>query len=176
MKINSFKTIISALPLFLILNTASFAKENNQLWDTLINQYHQTKLQQFDAQDNLSAFADYLALHPENALAQLYTASSYCFVGRDAWMPWNKMSAVNICIDKMEVAFLNAQQQYPANSAERLRSYLTFGLTGVALPDLFQQKEASLDSLGKAKNHPSFSRLSGPLQQQVLNTLETDSQ
>lgn len=173
MKINNVKTAVSAIILSLSLTTATQAKENSQEWETLLNQYHQTTDEKFDAQDNLDAFTNYLALYPQDALAQLYTASSYCFVGRDAWMPWNKMSAVNTCIDKMEEAFLNAQQQYPAESQERLTSYLTFGLTSAALPDFFQQKESGFASLSKAKAHPNFNYLAENLQQQVLTILSS---
>lgn len=169
------KSAISALLLLLSINTASYAKGEGPVWTQLVKQYNQTALENFDAQDNLDAFKNYLTLYPEDALAQLYTGSSYCFIARDALMPWNKMAAVKSCIDKMEVALINAQQQYPENSPERLNSYLTFGLTNSGLPAFFQKKESALDTLSKAKAHPNFNYLPDDLQQKILNLLNTSN-
>ncbi|WP_028865752.1 hypothetical protein [Psychromonas aquimarina] len=171
MKTTMLKTLLSAVTLSLLISTASSAASGQQTWSALMEQYTQTQNEQFNAQDNVDSFEAYLAEHPDHALAELYTASSYCFIGRDAWMPWNKLDAANICIDRMEAALTNVQQQYPVNSEERLRSYLTFGLTSAALPDRFQMRQASRDTLSKAKNHPAFNHLPENLQLQVFTVL-----
>lgn len=169
------KSAISALLLLLSINTASYAKDEGPVWAQLVKQYHQTALDKFDAQDNLDAFKDYLTLYPDDALTQLYTGSSYCFIARNALIPWDKMVAAKTCIDKMEVALINAQQQYPENSSERLNSYITFGLTSSGLPAFFQQKEIALDTLSKAKAHPHFNYLPDDLQQKILDLLNTSN-
>lgn len=161
--------------LLIILSTTftfSLQAETASLdWQALSQQYRQTQLEQFNADDNLHAFQDYLNNHPDNALAQLYVGSSYCFVGRDAWMPWNQVSAVNSCIDKMEVAYQNIQVQYKNNSTERLNADLTLGLTSAALPDFFKQQQVTIDTLKHALQHPDFNHLPERLQQQAVETL-----
>lgn len=159
------------LTVLMLLSSTLFAQEI-LTWKILMSQYQQTKLEQFDADDNLQAFTAYLAAHAEDALTQLYTASSYCFVGRDAWMPWNKMNAVNKCIDKMEIAFINSQKQYPAQSRQRLNSYLTFGLTNIGLPSPFGQHEIAVESLKQARTHPSFKHLPNELKEKVISILK----
>lgn len=159
------------MTVLILLSSTLFAQES-LTWKALMSQYQQTKLEQFDADDNLHAFAAYLAAHPDDALAQLYTASSYCFVGRDAWMPWNKMNAVNKCIDKMETAFINTQKQYPAQSSQRLNSYLTFGLTNMGLPTAFGQHELAVESLKQARTHPAFEYLPNDLKEKVISSIK----
>jgi hypothetical protein len=145
-------------------------------WQTLNKQFRQTQLEQFNADKNLQAFQNYLNLHPDNALAQLYLGSSYCLVGRDAWMPWNKINSVNSCIDKMELAYLNVQTQYNATSAERLNADLTFGLTTATLPDFFKQQQTTIDTLNHAVKHPDFDHLPEYLRTQTNETLSNYQQ
>ncbi|WP_019612730.1 hypothetical protein [Psychromonas ossibalaenae] len=171
MNTTTLKILLASMTFSLLISVPASAASSQQTWSTLMEQYTQTQNEQFNAQDNVDSFETYLAEHPDNALAELYTASSYCFIGRDAWMPWNKLDAANTCIDKMETALTHIEQQYPDNSEQRLRSYLTFGLTGAALPDRFQMYQVSQDILNKAKNHPAFSRLPEKLQLQVFNIL-----
>lgn len=157
--------------LLTLLSSTLFAQQVLP-WKKLMNQYHQTKLKQFDADENLQAFESYLKTKPDDALAQLYTASSYCFVGRDAWMPWTKIGSVNKCIDEMEIAFVNSQAQYPADSSHRLNSYLTLGLTSIALPSSFGQHELAISSLTQATMHPEFELLPSDLKANVLNSIK----
>lgn len=171
MNMTTIQKLMALSILTLSINATATDLNNNPTWDKLVKQYHQTKLEQFSAEQNIEAFESYLSLHPNIALIQLYTASSYCFVARDAWMPWTKLNAANTCIDKMEFALINAQKQYSNESNELLNSYLTFGLTNASLPDHFQQQDISVDILEQAKNHPRFSYLPEQLQQQVINTI-----
>ena len=168
------KQLLTGLTLALLINPTVYAANEAQDWKTLMAQYTQTKNNQFDAQDNLQAFEKYLRDHPDNALAEIYTASSHCLVARDAWMPWSKLNAVNVCIDQMEVAVAHAEIQYSQYSPERLSSYLSAGLTTAALPDRFQQMQSAVEILTKAKQHPAFSHLPNNLQQDVLAILASD--
>lgn len=176
MKMTTAQKLIALCVMTLTFNVTANDLHNDPTWDKLIKQYHQTKLENFSAEENLEALQSYLSLQPNIALVQLYTASSYCFIARDAWMPWTKLSAANTCIDKMEVGLINAQKQYANNSSELLNSYLTFGLTSASLPERFQQQDNSIDILEQAQKHPRFSYLPKDLQQQVINTLSEISQ
>lgn len=168
---NQIKTRLFAITIVSLSCISAHATSNVLDWSTLNQQFRDTQLEQFDADKNLQAFQDYLNAHPDNALAQLYVGSSYCLVGRDAWMPWNKINSVNSCIDKMETAYLNIQTHYNVTSAERLNADLTFGLTTAALPDFFKQQQATIDTLSHATNHPGFNQLPISLQTQTNETL-----
>ena len=158
--------------LFVALYSFPIFADNTDLdWQTLNNQFRQTQLEQFDANKNLQTFQHYLNNHPNDTLAQLYVGSSFCLVGRDAWMPWNKIGAVNTCIDKMEVAYRAIQNQHQATSPERLNADLTFGLTTATLPDFFKQQQTTIDTLNHAVKHPAFNHLPEQLQTDTLQTL-----
>ncbi len=136
-------------------------------------------------EQSVETLTDLLQKYPHDPLVKVYFGSIYTIQGRDAWMPWNKLSYTEKGMDIMDDAI---KQLYPDD--EKITDYLSHSValevkfvaatTFVQVPDLFGRFDQGLELMHEISEHPQYT-LFNPKQRAIFEltmaqALFTDNQ
>lgn len=106
----------------------------------------------------LERFTELHEAHPDDPVALMLMGSSQALRGRDAWMPWSKLSHTEDGLDNMEQAQSLLNSEYEDLWFEGLPVSLMVpamtGITYVEVPSMFSRFEQGLQLLESAMDHP----------------------
>ena len=133
-------------------------------------QYLAVTRQQANAEDTAKAFQNWQQQHPQEALIGIYIGALDCLIGRDAWMPWNKMRYVNRCTDAMDKAMKQVQDQ--ADPRDQLQAHLERGFVNANLPSMFNRQELAIEDFEAVIAAPGWASLDEQLRSQISQKLQ----
>ena len=105
-------------------------------------------------------FKSILQKKGDHAEALVYYGSLLTIKGRDAFLPWKKLSYVEVGCDEMD----KAVQLAPQNISLRI----TRAMNNINLPDFFNRQTYYLEDFEFIRNHPAFVSFPTGLQQKIL--------
>jgi len=105
-------------------------------------------------------FESILKKKRDHAEALVYYGSLLTLKGRDAFLPWKKLSYVEDGCDEMD----KAVQLDPKNITLRI----TRAMNNINLPDFFKRQAYYLEDFEFIRNHPAFGSFPPVFQQQIL--------
>lgn len=105
-------------------------------------------------------FESILQKKRDHVEALVYYGSLLTLKGRDAFLPWNKLSYVEEGCDEMD----KAVQLAPQNVTLRI----TRALNNINLPGFFNRQTYYLEDFEFIRNHPAFVSFPPDLQQRIL--------
>lgn len=123
-----------------------------------------------DADDTAKAFQNWQQQHPQDALIGIYIGALDCLIGRDAWMPWNKMRYVNRCTDAMDKAMTSLQRS--SDPRDLFQAHLERGFVNANLPSMFNRQELAIEDFEAVMKSDRWTRLPESLRQQVADKLK----
>ena len=105
-------------------------------------------------------FKTILQIKKDHSEAMVYYGSLLTLKGRDAFLPWSKLSYVDEGCALMD----EAVRLEPANVRLRIRR----ALNNIKLPDSFDRQAYYLEDFEFVRNHPAFNTFKPDFQQQIL--------
>ena len=119
-----------------------------------------SKKENDDATDRAEElFKAILEKKTDHTEAMVYYGSLLTIKGRDAFLPWSKMSYVKEGCELMD----KAVRMDPENINLRIRR----AINNINLPGIFNRKSYFLEDFDYIRNHPAFSGFKPDLQQQI---------
>lgn len=154
------------------LLTHAWAKETTLISDQLYDQYMAATEENFDSDDLLAS----LQTLPDHPLTQVLTGSASTMVGRDAMMPWNKLSYTEQGLDLMRKAVRRLTDEHKNETFRgeavdlAVKKYAAF--TYLSVPSFFNTHPQGLAWAEELLNDPRTQQTKGA-HQQAWNDLAT---
>ena len=112
--------------------------------------------------------------HPENPVYRAYLGACMTLLGRDAWMPWNKMRYTEHGLDKLDQALKTLDERHDnrslAGTSLRLQTMLIAATTFLNLPEhIFHRHARGARILGKIMHDPKYTSSSAAFKKAVAD-------
>lgn len=125
------------------------------------------------ARDAVAAFEQLTASDPQNPVLLAYYGSAQALVGREAWMPWNKMKFVEKGLDNVDRSL---KMLAPEHDQQRLRGVpvsvetrLVAARLFLSLPKFFNRQEHGRSVVASTIATPAFESAPEAIRQQFLS-------
>lgn len=165
MKALPITLFLLCLGLLALAQSPNYDAELRQVYPLYQSAIEGDKSASRDAERALSELAEH---YPNDPVMQLLHGSSQTLRGRDAWLPWNKLSHTEDGLDQMARALRLLTDAHQSHAFEGLPvpTYvrMTAAINFISVPDMFGRFEHGYDLLQQLSNDPDTALLPDTVQ------------
>jgi hypothetical protein len=153
-----------------------------QSYKELHRSFFETRNEKKDSQDNEKLWREAVNKKPDDLLLRAYWASSLTLIGRDSWMPWNKIKYAEEGIKVFQEIDNKLSDKKITKKLGETMGFHTFSLfdiwfveaqTLLSLPDgIFKTHSQGKAILQSIINHPNFPKAAPEFQASVKEYIE----